>query len=298
MGLFSSIGKAVKGVAKGVSSFISPITQGIGAVGSLVSGASNLYSAINPPDVPQYDYKKAMQANKASQMEAQRIRRQDKYMDAQKFKDYAKMMGVSRYALLGNAPSSSVAATPVSPALDYGKPDRAKYFGKAGQDMMRGVNLLEGLKNTASITKLNEAQARLYGAQADALVNQTQRAPSITEENLPSDWDTYRTQIKDRGGALEDQPTLTLNNVIRHYPSQEIMDLISESQLAAGLYVKGKLDYAKAMNKAHNMKRADRHKDTLYNAYLKDKNRLSYIFGGRVYWKQTSEYTGTWKLKR
>lgn len=298
------------------------IFTALGAGGAALSGFGNLYQAIQggAEGLSWGDIKKNIvyqQRVGEQQQRTQREIRSEMYREqrnlsrnrADDFGDLANRMGISRYALLGNAPgggpTAQVTSAPLQAAGRRGS-GRGASIARMGQDIQRGVGTMMEMDRLKSQKKVETAQARLLNAQADSVINQSQNrqdkdALAITEQNIHpgEDWQKYYQGIKDRGGALEDQPTLTRNNEIRFYPSQEIMDLISEDKLAKTLYYKGKPDYNKAMNLAHRNRNA-RNPGPLVRAYHAEKRRLSYIFQGTVYWYSdpNTNLLGHWKLKR
>lgn len=198
------------------------------------------------------------------------------------FKGIAKDMGVSRHALLGaQMPSGS------SGGMIRMKPDIGQSMARMGQDVQRGVQSYLAVKEADDNAKLKSAQARLYNAQATNLLNQqTQRPPGISEENLQSDYLTQDQQLKARGVAREDQVTLTKNGEVRHYPSQEIQDYISESMIGEGLYMTGKAQYINAMQKGH------RGVGRYRAVYNQAKNEIEYRIGQPVRWEKTRWVVG------
>lgn len=291
MGFFDSVGKAVKSVAKAVSpiassvsSIISPIASIAGGIGTVMGGYNSIFGSQPKVDSGPSYYDQLRMQSKRGLIHNKESRLQE----ARHFGRLADMMGVSRYALLGNAPGTGQNLSPtVVPRTDDPRSNRiARAMSKMGQDAQRGLQTQLAVADLKSQIKLRESQAGLNNAQARSLLNnQMPKDAGITEENLPPDEYILQQQQKQRGMSFEDQPTITKMGFIAHYPSQEIMDLISESAIAAGLYYKGKISYNSAMNRAHKMRNnAKSQSDPLVRAYEAEKRKLSWQVGKTVIW--------------
>ena len=212
----------------------------------------------------------------------------------------AKAAGIHPLAALG---ASTHSYTPQRVGIkskgDYGITRAGQNIGRA----MAAQKTSEEKSIQLANLKLIEAEtlgknlANMKSAQEIKDIQSETHMPSITSTNLPSDYLTYDKLLKTRGVSRETTPTKTRTGTIRHYPSQEIMDLISESAMAAGLFYKGSLNYAQAMNAAHKMKRASRHKNKIWRAYQSERQKLTYQMGQPVEWARTSDNTGSWVIK-
>lgn len=278
---------------------VSPFWAGLSAAGTALAGAGSAYSAITgagDQGVRWSDVKKNLQFNKGlaeinratrRQMDRERYRRMLK--DAKRFKRYAKKMGVSRYALLGNqgsgiVPAQTISGSTVSPTRER---DTGATLARMGQDIGRGVANVADIMHT-------RAETRLLNARADQIINETQlpkdqpidwesgTGASIVEQNIhPGQFqESQRRAIEARGGNIQTQPYEGAGGIIRMMPQQQAMDWISESTAAQALFWKDRASYSMAMNKGAKQKSG---KDREY--FLREKDRLEYIFGASVRWE-------------
>ena len=210
----------------------------------------------------------------------------------------AKQAGIHPLAALGASTTSySPQKVGIKSKGDYG-------ISRAGQNIGRAMSAQKTFTEKAQdLANLKLIQAETVGKNLANMVTakqikETQQETSMPgESNLPSDYLTYDKLLKARGVNRETTPTKTRTGTIRHYPSQEIMDLISESAMAAGLFYKGSLNYATAMNAAHKMKGAKRYNNKIFRAYQSEKNKLTFQMGQPVEWARTSGNTGSWVIK-
>lgn len=165
---------------------------------------------------------------------------------AKAFPGMAKSMGVSRHALLGHQmPSGS------SGGMIRMKPDIGKGMARMGQDVQRGVQSYLAVKEADDNAKLKASQAKLYDAQATAILNQqTQNPTGVTEENLPSDYLTYDKQLEKSGITQGEQPTIMRSGAIRMYPGQNLSDLISEDVVSKAKFYYDTIKYSDKLSRS------------------------------------------------
>lgn len=266
---------------------IPAITAGAAAI----SAGGSAYSAFNQPGPAKPDYKGSYHYNR--QMMDYQAQRQwtDRAHQAANFGDYARMMGVSRYALLGNAPQAGN-YTFGQPMMEGPEPDKGAAFAKMGQDIQRGVNAYMGVKAQTAQVKNIEANTELLNAQTEAVKNQTQKPVEgpggIKESNLPSDYATYDQQLKDRGVALGEQPTLMRSGYLRMFPGEQIQDIVSEDAAAKVSYYYDKLDYALRLSKDRSFR-------------AQQKAELEWRTGRQLYFRKhkvpwTGQVIGFWSI--
>lgn len=225
-----------------------PLSVGAGmALAGGLSALGGIGSALlsRPASAGGIDVNEQMIYNRLSSALARDLQREDRIWQSQQFKNFAKNMGVSRYALLGNAPQ----AGPVAFAQPKTQSRGARYFPNLGQDIGRGISSYIQAKQLESTTKVNDAQANLLNTQAKAI--QQSQLPkdqqAIQEFNLPSDYASYDKQLKDRGVEMGEAPTLMRSGAVRLYPGQQLQDLVSEDSVAWTTYYYDKLRYAKRL---------------------------------------------------
>lgn len=263
---------------------VTPAAASIVAAG--ISGATNLASGLmsKSGNAPTYYDQLRMQADrqKAAQLQY-----------SKDFKTYAKNMGISPYALLGYQMPSGPSGAAIQSDDRTGMSSALR---RMGQDAARGINNYALAKAAESDSTVKQAQARYYNAQADKIINsQTQEPPGqrIVERDIPlrEDYQRYEQQLKDAGVQMESQLTFDpMSGYVKYYPSQDIMDLISESTIAAGSYYSGMALYKFAMSKGANTN--DRESKLLYQ---KEKRQLEDRLGQRVFWTGARWRTAKYK---
>lgn len=244
-------------------------------IGAGISAASNLASGFigSRGNAPTYYDQLRMQADRSRLVQEQ---------FSKDFRSYAKNMGISPYALLGYSMPSGPAGAAVQSDT---RPDLGQALRRMGQDAARGINNYAAAVDLETNKELRLAQARLYNAQADKIINsQTQEAPGqrIIERDIPlhEDYQRYEKELSQRGVNMESQLTLDpMSGYVKYYPSQDIMDLISESNIAAASYYSGMAKYKFVMSKGNA--------NTDYKSrviFEQEKRQLESRLGQPVYW--------------
>lgn len=254
-------------------------------IGSGISAVSNVVGSIigKPKDnSPSYGSQLRMQA------EQQRLV-QEQY--SKEFRNYAKNMGISPYALLGYQMPSG----PAGGAIQSDSPSRlGSTIRQMGQDVERGLNNYIALKDAEKTGQVKDAQARLFNAQADKIINsQTQEPPGgrIVERDIPEweDHSRYQKMLRDRGVGFEsDLKVDPMYGYIKYYPSQDVQDYISESKIAETGYLQGMAAYKLAISRG-------KHGNSAYerDLYRREKAKIESLVGERVYWNGAR-----WRLLR
>lgn len=271
---------------------LAAIGAGAGAASSLLNVASGVKSLVQGDgggyEGPNWkDYERSKQ-NYDWQLRADaKARRKQVIWDSRNFDRIAENMGVSKWALLGNSPTSMVTGQFQEPQGHYNTGSNTfSKVARMGQDIQRGIAGIGGILQLQSQLKLDEANVRLLNAQARNLNRRSgQTPPGIVEEDLPPDEYTFQQRQSERGLVQEDIVVKTNTDEIRHYPSQEIQDFISESALGEGLYMSEKLAYVKAMN--DGIQDADE-RTNAGKAYGRSKRLIEYKVGMPVYWNGTN----------
>lgn len=139
---------------------IAPI---ISAAGSALGGIGAVVGALSPQDsggISWNDFHKQRMLGKTSRMD---------YADD--FSEYAKRMGVSRFALLGHSMPSGGSLPTRGPGLSTGE-RIGSAMQRMGQDAQRGVQTYMAYRELTSQEKLREAQASKLTAEANLLTKE------------------------------------------------------------------------------------------------------------------------------
>lgn len=278
------------------------------AIGSgIASGAGGLISAINPPSqgggISSGDVLANLDYHRAATRISYHSKRKERLKQAKEFQKFANIMGVSRYALLGNAPTATAQPSGTVAPTTTSDPGGSAW-ANAGQDVARGVNSIIAASQAMSQNKVNDAQARVLNAQADSLVNQSQKPIStgIVEEDLPlSKAHPGKRLWEQEEGKNVVKPYLH-GRIVRHLPDQNAADFISEDMPAKIMFYKDRVAYAQRMNRGYNAKNMGRSK----REFLNEKRKLEWYFKRPLKWSPSvriksrflqKDIFGAWVLK-